>query len=97
MWFLVRGLQLPNLAVFKQARWLTGLPSASVDEELKLMVDHEITHLVTKNAGGPAIAKLHAAAKSGVQIVVVERPILPEATTVETIQQAVDWLTRVNA
>lgn len=65
----------------------------TVDDELALMRQHAIDVLVTKDSGGPADAKLTAAALLGVPVVCVRRPPLPEGIpVVSTVEQSLDWL-----
>jgi precorrin-6A/cobalt-precorrin-6A reductase len=67
----------------------------TVDGELDLMREHRIEVLVTKDSGGPmTAAKLTAARHLGIPVVVVRRPPPPRAPLVETVAEAVDWLTR---
>jgi precorrin-6A/cobalt-precorrin-6A reductase len=59
-------------------------------DEKALMEAHGITHLVSKNSGSDqAAAKLDAAAALGVSVVMVRRPVLPEAVTVGSIEEVV--------
>lgn len=63
--------------------------------ERALMLERGITHLVSKNSGGDqAAAKLEAAAALGVKVVMVRRPVLPEA---ETISSVADLLEKLRA
>lgn len=65
----------------------------SLSGEKELMKAHAITHLVSKNSGGEqASAKLEAAAALGVQVVMVERPALPEVATADSIEEVLGWL-----
>lgn len=67
----------------------------TVDGELELLRAHRIEVLVTKDSGGPmTAAKLTAARHLGIPVVVVRRPPPPRAPLVETVAEAVDWLTR---
>lgn len=65
-----------------------------VDGELKLMRDHRIDVLVTKDSGGPATsAKLEAARQVGVPVVIIRRPPLPAGVeVVDSVDQAAEWL-----
>ncbi len=78
---------LPDGAVFIAARG----PFALEDEE-RLLRDHGIETIVTKNSGGEAtVAKLTAARRRGLPVVMVNRP--PAAgPAVPTVDDAWDWL-----
>jgi len=71
---------------------LTARPPFSLDHELALMRAHAITHLVSKNAGGPGRAKLDAAARLALPILMVVRPAPPPGPTAETVEAAVAWI-----
>ena len=64
------------------------------EREAALMRAHGVGLLVTKNSGGPmTAAKLQAASELAVQVVVVERPPLPPAsTTAATVAEALTWV-----
>lgn len=53
--------------------WVVGRPPFAQDEEVGLMQRYAITHLVTKDSGGPA-AKLDAAEALGIAVHVIARP-----------------------
>jgi precorrin-6A/cobalt-precorrin-6A reductase len=65
-------------------------------EELELMRGHGIEVLVTKNSGGTATsAKLAAARRLGVKVVMVERPPPPEGIErAATADEVIAWLHR---
>ncbi len=92
IWCLTRSIEPPTQPP-PHGEVVLQRPPFSVQNELELMVRHKITHLVSKNAGGEATrAKLEAAAQSGVQVIMVKRPRLPEVLTVETVVEAVKWV-----
>ncbi|WP_424939799.1 precorrin-6A/cobalt-precorrin-6A reductase [Aliiroseovarius sp. S253] len=77
--------------------WIVGRPPFSLEEELDTLRNHRITHLVSKNAGGPTGAKLLAARQLGLPVVMLNRPALPDCDRVETPEEALAWLTILKA
>lgn len=66
-------------------------PPFSYAEELAILREHKIDVLVTKNAGGKAVAaKLQAASDLGIVVVMIDRPPDPDGITlrVETVEDA---------
>jgi precorrin-6A/cobalt-precorrin-6A reductase len=76
---------------------LTARPPFSLDAELTLMRDRAITHLVSKNAGGPGRAKLDAAVRLSIPILMIDRPARPPGPIAETVEAAVAWLRKTVA
>jgi precorrin-6A/cobalt-precorrin-6A reductase len=65
----------------------------SLEDELALFAEHRVEVLVSKNSGGPSVsAKLFAARRLGVPVIMLERPLLPsmdrEFYDVETLVSA---------
>nr|WP_239058367.1 precorrin-6A/cobalt-precorrin-6A reductase [Aliiroseovarius sp. PrR006] len=75
--------------------WIVGRPPFSLEEELETLRSYRITHLVSKNAGGPTSAKLLAARQLGLPVVMLNRPALPECDRVETPEEALEWLSQL--
>jgi precorrin-6A/cobalt-precorrin-6A reductase len=94
--YLIRSVDAPDLSAFAaEARTITARGPFDETDELALMRDNAIDVLVTKNSGGEATAaKLAAARKLGLPVVMVARPDPPPGETVQTAAQAVDWLAR---
>ena len=67
-----------------------------VDDELRLMIAHDIGALVSKNAGGSAnAAKLVAARHLGLPVVMVQRPDKPLVPAmVDSAAAALAWIAR---
>ncbi|CUH75346.1 Precorrin-6A reductase [Tritonibacter multivorans] len=81
------ALPLPNTAIVV-AR---GPFEATGDEAL--MRQHSITHIVSKNAGGiGAEAKLIAARRLGLPVIMVDRPTVPDRTVLGTVDAVMGWL-----
>ena len=60
---------------------------------MALMEREEITHLVTKNSGGAqTAAKLEAAQRLGVKVIMIARPAYGPALEVASIEEAISAL-----
>lgn len=65
----------------------------SVDGDVDLMQSHAIDLVVCKNAGGSgAEAKLIAARRLGLPVLMIDRPALPERRTVHDVEAVLHWL-----
>jgi precorrin-6A/cobalt-precorrin-6A reductase len=72
-------------------------PFALADEQ-RLLAEHRIEILVTKNSGGSATAaKLQAARERGLPVVIVQRPELPLAERAPDPAAALAWLEALHA
>jgi precorrin-6A/cobalt-precorrin-6A reductase len=65
-----------------------------VDDELVLMREHEVDVVVTKDSGGGmTAAKLVAARRLGIPVVLVRRPPVPPGVpVVATVEDARAWV-----
>lgn len=74
-------------------RLLLARPSRDIDAEVALLTEHGATHLVTKNSGGPfGEAKLLAARRLGLPVIMVRRPALAGGEVVADVPAALAWL-----
>jgi precorrin-6A/cobalt-precorrin-6A reductase len=96
--FLVRAVDPPGGPVPPRMTLVLDRGPYTVAGESALMREHGVGLLVTKNSGGPmTAAKLAAARDLGVQVVMVQRPPLPEGSvTVTTIAEAMRWINQGN-
>jgi len=97
-WFLIRVVTPPDPELLpRRHEVLLSRGPYAYDDEYKLLRDNRIDVLVTKNSGGElTAAKLDAADKLGVAVVMIERPPLPAGVqTVSTVDEAVDWVRRL--
>jgi len=94
VWFLVRMIDPPPMPLpFLQAQLLLGRGPFSCPEEALLLRHHRIDTLVTKASGGSATeAKLIAAREADLPVVMVRRPPPPPGPLVETVAEAVEWV-----
>ncbi|SDC13615.1 precorrin-6A/cobalt-precorrin-6A reductase [Actinokineospora iranica] len=95
LWFLVRCVDPPDPPMPARTHLVLDRGPYSVDGELALMRAHRVDVLVTKDSGGPlTVAKLDAAERLGLPVVVVRRPDIPDISVVETASHVLGWLTR---
>lgn len=94
-WFLVRSIDPPGLALPAAHELLLDRGPFTVAGELDLIRRHGIDVVVSKNSGGQATyAKIEAARRLGVPVVMVRRPPLPEAPVVDSATAAAAWVCR---
>ncbi|QLL05447.1 cobalt-precorrin-6A reductase [Mycobacterium vicinigordonae] len=94
-WFLIRAVTAPAGDTLPRHHHLVlSRGPFRYDDEAKLMIEHRIDVLVTKNSGGDMTrAKLDAAAALGIAVVMVARPELPRGVTaVGTVAEAAQWV-----
>src|SRR3954469_10138046 len=87
--FLVRALTPPKTLPPRHELVLARGPF-SLEHELALIDRHALTHLVTKDSGGPD-AKLRAARARGLPVILVRRPGKP-GPSVATVEEALRWV-----
>lgn len=86
--FLVRLIEPPDFAVPPHARLQLSRPPYLLADEEHVMRREGITHLVTKNSGGPqTAAKLDAARNLGVCVIMISRPFYGPAVEVPTVEE----------
>ena len=80
-WFLARSVEPPEPPMPGRLEVLLDRGPFALDGERRLLAEHRIDVLVTKDSGGPD-AKLVAARERGVPVVMVDRPPVPAAAVV---------------
>jgi len=93
-WFLLRMIDLPRCtSLICPHLVITGRGPFTLENEMALMEQHSITHLVTRNAGGQAtFAKLQAARKLRCSVIMIDRPTPFPTPTVSTLADALQWV-----
>jgi precorrin-6A/cobalt-precorrin-6A reductase len=92
---VVRSIEAPDADLVRGATVVTARGPFTVEGEARLLAEHGIDTLVTKNSGAEATAaKLAAAREAGVRVVMVRRPDPPPGPLVETVDEALDWVAR---
>jgi precorrin-6A/cobalt-precorrin-6A reductase len=74
-WFLIRAIDPPDTPLPPNATLILERGPFHLEDELRLLRDHRIDSLVSKNSGGPATyAKIEAARLLGIPVIMIERP-----------------------
>jgi precorrin-6A/cobalt-precorrin-6A reductase len=97
LWTLARCVDPPE----PRPTWCTLILARgpfTLTDELAILREHRIDVLVTKDSGGPATAaKLTAARRLAIPVLVIRRPSLPVGPeVVETVRDAVQRVIRTN-
>lgn len=92
--YVIRSIDPPDPASLPpHATFLPGAGPFTVEAERRLLREHAIEVIVTKNSGGLAtVAKLEAARELGLPVVMVARPALPPAETATDSSGALRWV-----
>lgn len=94
--FVVRVVDAPAIMPLHDCAIITARGPFSLADELALMSEHHVNLLVTKNSGGNATsAKLEAARKLGLPVIMVERPQIalePRSPVAEDVETAVTYV-----
>ena len=92
-WFFIRSVGAPEPPLPPRAHLLLARGPFTVAGELALMRRHAIDVVVTKDSGGELTsAKLAAARRLGLPVVMVDRPAVPDTPAVATVREALAWL-----
>jgi len=93
LWCLVRMIEPPAAGeALPKGELILGRPPTDPDAEIALFKEHNIEWIVSKDSGGRAGAKIEAARRLKLPVVLVERPALPQGTTVESVDAVISWL-----
>ncbi|MGH6674522.1 MAG: cobalt-precorrin-6A reductase [Xanthobacteraceae bacterium] len=93
-WYLIRSvdpvdppLPLPHVT------YINARGPFSETNDRALMAAHRIDVVISKNSGGnAAYGKIAAARALGIEVIMLRRPLAPDAPAIETIDDAVTWL-----
>jgi precorrin-6A/cobalt-precorrin-6A reductase len=94
--FLVRMIDAPERLPLRDYRVITARGPFSLRDELRLLAEHHIGLIVAKNSGGEAtFAKIEAARRMGLPVVMIERPAIaldPQSRAVASVGDVVAWV-----
>jgi precorrin-6A/cobalt-precorrin-6A reductase len=96
--YIVRSVEAPSPEDLPpRVELITARGPFKAEDEEALLKGHAIDVIVTKNSGGAATsAKLDAARVLQLPVIMVRRPDLPDAPSVETATGALAWLERAH-
>jgi precorrin-6A/cobalt-precorrin-6A reductase len=95
LWCLVRMIEPPPAGeALPKGEVILGRPPADPEAEMRLLEEHRIGWIVSKDSGGRAGAKIVAARRLGLPVVLVERPPHPAGPTAATVDEILGWMER---
>lgn len=92
--YLLRMIDLPDAPLpFPDCRIVQDRGPFSSEGDLALMREHRINLVVSKNSGGTgAFAKIAAARRLGLPVLMIDRPVLPARPKAHCVQDVLKWL-----
>lgn len=95
--YVIRSIDRPEaLETLPSRRSITDRGPFRLDAEVELMRRERIEVVVSKNSGGDATyAKIAAARRLGLPVVLVRRPAAAGAVTFESVDEVLAWLSAV--
>jgi precorrin-6A/cobalt-precorrin-6A reductase len=98
LWFLMRMIEPPAAnALVPNGKLLLESGPFTLENEQKLLIEHQIDIIVSKNSGGDATySKIVAARKLKIPVVMVQRPPTPAVEQVADVESAIAWLNQLH-
>jgi precorrin-6A/cobalt-precorrin-6A reductase len=91
--YLVRSIEPITDRHLDDAVYIEARGPFREENERALMLAHAIDTVVARNSGGEAgYGKIAAARALGLEVILIGRPVLPEAPTVATVDEAMAWI-----
>ncbi len=93
LWCLVRMIEAPTPGeTMPRGEVILGHPAREPEAEVALLREHDIGWVVSKDSGGRASAKIEAARRLGLPVILISRPDLPDVATAAHIDDVIEWL-----
>jgi len=91
--YLLRLVDAPEAAPLPDCTVILARGPFDAESDRALLIQHNISHIVAKNAGGAgAEAKLIAARALGLPVILIDRPHLPARAVVGSVAEVLAWL-----
>lgn len=91
--YLLRLVDAPDAPPLPDCTVVLARGPFEAEGDKALMLHHNISHIVAKNAGGAgAEAKLIAARALGLPVILIDRPTLPARRVVGSVAEVMAWL-----
>lgn len=95
--YLLRLVDAPDAPPLPDCTIILARGPFEVEADKALMIQHKISHIVAKNAGGAgANAKLQAARDLELPVILIDRPALPARHVVGSVAEVMDWLSHAD-
>jgi precorrin-6A/cobalt-precorrin-6A reductase len=93
LWCLIRMIEPPAAGdALPAGELILGRPPADPDTEAELFMQHAIGWIVSKDSGGQAGAKILAARRLSLPVVLIERPAPPAGPIVQSVDAVIAWI-----
>ena len=93
VWFLVRLITKPDeLLPLPNHKVIIDTPPFVEEQEIALLEEHKIDLMVSKHSGGSLPAKITAATKLKIPIILIHQPPPPVGRKTTCIEEALVWL-----
>jgi len=93
VWFLVRLITKPDeFLPLANHKVIIDSPPFVEEQELALLEEHKIDLMVSKHSGGTLPAKITAATKLKIPIILIHQPPSPVGRKTKRIEEALAWL-----
>ena len=95
--YLLRLVDSPKALPLPDVEIVLGRGPFRLEDDLDLMRRHGVQVVVSKNSGGDGTrAKLDAARFLGLEVILIDRPALPERACCATVAEVLAWLHRAD-
>lgn len=95
--YLIRMITEPNTKIrLENFKIIYERGPFSFENEVEIMRKYSINKLITKNSGSEAVfAKIQAARKLGLEVIMIDRPALPERKKFKDIEEVYQFFSHV--